>query len=86
MKKEKEHTYFVPWMWLYLGELEFSVVRVHALDLLPGWSSQNLNKKFKIHIHIIKHILRETLNVYVSKHAVKNSGDRAMHKAPNKLF
>ena len=48
MKKKKEHRDLVPWMWLYLGELEFIIVRVHALDLLPGWSPQNLktNSKF----------------------------------------
>lgn len=31
--------YLVPWMSFNLGKLEFCVIRVHALNFLPGWGS-----------------------------------------------
>jgi len=35
--------YLVPWVSFNLRELELRVVWVHALDLFPCWSTQNLD-------------------------------------------
>ena len=46
MVQARKRTYLVPWMRLYLWELKFSIIWIHALYLLPGWSSQNLEEVF----------------------------------------
>lgn len=46
MKMQKiEKSYLVPRMRLYLWELKFCIVWIHALYLLSGWCSQNLKLK-----------------------------------------
>ena len=46
MVQARKRAYLVPWMRLYLWELKFSIIWIHALYLLPGWSSQNLEEVF----------------------------------------
>lgn len=55
-----EKSYLVPWMRLYLWELKFRIVWIHALYLLPGWCSQNL--KFKNH-----KLIRQDVDMYLLK-------------------
>jgi hypothetical protein len=44
--------YLVPWMSLNLWELELCVVRIHALDLFPCWSTQDLHGTTTEHVII----------------------------------
>lgn len=57
--------YLVPRVSFYLGEFEFSVVGVHAFDLLSCWSAQDLHiekwvKLLSINLHYINHYAQST--------------------------
>lgn len=34
----------MPWVRFYLRELKLLVIRIHAPNLLPGWSTQDLSR------------------------------------------
>lgn len=61
-------THLVPWMRLYLWELKFCVVWIHALYLLPRWSSQNL-QEIEEYIHYL--LLQEFLCCHNLENTIK---------------
>lgn len=40
--------HFVPWMCLDLREFEFTIIRIHAVNLFSGWCSKYLNNLNKL--------------------------------------
>lgn len=45
---QRKRKYLVPRMGFNLGKFELRVIRVHALDFLPRWGTQNLIREFKL--------------------------------------
>lgn len=37
--------YLVPWMRFNLWEFKFCIIRIHAFNLFPCWSAQNLSEQ-----------------------------------------
>jgi len=51
--------YLVPWVSFNLRELELRVVWVHALDLFPCWSTQNLEVVMPQYVMVQKKLTKQ---------------------------